>query len=491
MPVPRLSPERSGRRHLLDGTAWGLLAEGLALPTGLATVVFLTRALGAADYGLYVLTVGFVLVSQAALSSLLSRATIKFMGEAEDIDSVLTSALRLYLAAGVALAGAVALFAPGLAQVLGEPELAGLFRIFALSMPVEALAEAHVVGLIGLGRYRRRAWIRSIYWVSRLALIVGLVVAGYGVEGALVGAIGASLTVLLVARRSIRPSITGPALPASVLLAFGFPLLFSGVCTLLQRRVDLFAFKALGADAEQAGHYGSAQNLGLLPAMLASAFAPLLLSSMAQALREGRPAYVRALASDFLRIPLLLVPIAAAGAGAAPEITSFAYGPEFAPAGEYLRWLLFVGISTLLSSTAASVLVVHGRTRTVLFLSSLGLVLSVAAFPFLIPRYAGVGAAASTLLGSAVSVIISFVIVGRQWDIRLPLGTTVRAAVLAPPAWFAAGLGPSQGVPLLLKLSAIALGTVLAFAASGEFTREEVGWVARGLGKRFGNGGAR
>lgn len=491
MPVPHASPERSGRRHLLDGTAWGLLAEGLALPTGLATVVFLTRALGAADYGLYVLTVGFVLLLQAALSSLLTRATIKFVSEADDVDPVLTSVLRLHLAGGVALAAAVVLFAPALARVFGEPELTRLFRVFALSIPVEALAQAHIAGLIGLGRYRRRAWVRSTYWLSRLGLIVGLVVAGYGVEGAMVGAIGASLTALLVARRSIRPSLAGRALPASTILVFGFPLLLSGLCTLLQRRVDLFAFKAFGGNAEQAGHYGSAQNLAIIPEMLASAFAPLLLSSMAQALRDGRPEHVRTLASDFLRVPLLLVPIAAAGAGAASEITSFAYGPGFSPAGDYLRWLLFVGVSTLIGSTAASVLIVHDRTRTVLLLSSLGLATSVAAFPLLIPRYAGVGAAVSTLLGSLVSVICGLVIVQREWGIRLPLGTTLRAALLAPPAWIVASLGPTEGVPLVLKLTAIALGIGLAFAATGEFTREEIGAVASRLSKRLRNGARR
>ena len=88
------------RRHLLDGTAWGLLAEGLALPTGLITVIYLTRALGADGYGLYTLTVGLVMIVLGGIGSLLSRASIKFVSQADDWEphfrTVKAILLRIY-----------------------------------------------------------------------------------------------------------------------------------------------------------------------------------------------------------------------------------------------------------------------------------------------------------------------------------------------------------------------------------------------------------
>lgn len=474
------------RRHLLDGAAWGLLGEGLALPTGLVTVVLLTRALGASDYGLYTLTVGIVLLIQRAIGSLLSRATIKFVSESADPDAVSNTALRLHVLVGTVLAAAVVTTAPVLASALGEASLSTFIRMFALSLPVQAAADAHVHMLVGRGQFRRRALARAAYWTARPVLVVGPVLAGYGVVGALAGAMAAPVAGLLVARRVVRPRLAGPVVPMGPLLSFAAPLLLAGIATDLSRRIDLFALKALGGSAAEAGMYASAQNLAWIPAMLAGAFSPLLLSSMARAIADRRPERARQLAVDFLRGPLWILPLAGAVAGASTQIVRFTFGVEFEAAGAYLALLIFAGVSVTLSAAAGVTLVVGNHLRVHVIGAVLPLVVSLVAFGFLIPRFGGTGAAASTLMGILTGVAYRLVAVYRLWDVTLPWPTVLRVILLVPPAFLAGSWGPAQGLGLVVKLTLISCGVAVALVAMGEFSPDEVRRAGRAISVRLG-----
>ena len=97
-------------------TDWQTVAVVAITAVGMyVAVVILTRALGVSDYGRYTLTVGAVLMLQGILGSLLGRTTVRFLGRAEDPDSVATAALRLHMGLGILLGGGVFLTAPVLA----------------------------------------------------------------------------------------------------------------------------------------------------------------------------------------------------------------------------------------------------------------------------------------------------------------------------------------------------------------------------------------
>ena len=57
--------------------------------------------------------------------------------------------------------------------------------------------------------------------------------------------------------------------------------------------------------------------------------------------------------------------------------------------------------------------------------------------------------------------------------------------VLVPPAWWAGGWGPTQGVALVLKLTLISCGVVGALMVLGEFSREELQGARRALAARL------
>lgn len=83
---------------------WILLAEALFIPTGLLTAAFLTRRFGPYGYGLFILAATLVSSAEWCVLSLFSRATVKFISEAQDWRPIGATILRLYLIAGGSMA---------------------------------------------------------------------------------------------------------------------------------------------------------------------------------------------------------------------------------------------------------------------------------------------------------------------------------------------------------------------------------------------------
>jgi len=71
-------------RSLLGGAARVMLAEALVVPTGLAVTAFLSRRLGAGDYGLLTLAATFITWVECTIAAFFSRAAVRHLAEATD-----------------------------------------------------------------------------------------------------------------------------------------------------------------------------------------------------------------------------------------------------------------------------------------------------------------------------------------------------------------------------------------------------------------------
>src|SRR5262249_2644962 len=154
-------------------------------------------------------------------------------------------------------------------------------------------------------------------WAARLLLIVALVEIGLSVSGAILGSIGASLVELGIGRFYVCPSLLRRSgFPARQLWGYAAPLFLFALTMRIFDKVDLFALKALGGTAAQAGFYGAAQNLSLMPGIFALSFSPLLLSSLSRLLRDGNDSLAREMSRNAMRGVIALLPFAGMTAGA-------------------------------------------------------------------------------------------------------------------------------------------------------------------------------
>jgi O-antigen/teichoic acid export membrane protein len=460
--------------HLIQGTLLVFMAEALLPLTGIVTASFLTRSLGAGNYGLLTLASTLISWIELAINSLFSRATVKFVSGAGDWRPVGAAILRLHIYVSTAAFAACWLLAKPCAALLGEPKLAEYLALFAIDIPLFSLAHCHRSLLVGRGRYTERAAISAGRWTTRLVLVIGLVELGFSVNGAILGSIGATLVELAIARYYIRPSwsVQRPV-PAS-LWDYAIPI-FLAALSLRFMGMGLFMLKLLGASAAEAGIYGAAQNLSfVMPGILAVSISPLLLSTLTRVLRENDLFAARALSRNAIRTVLAILPFAVAAAEASDEIAIFFFGRHFAGSGPLMAILIFAGLAMIMINMQNAILIACGNPSWVLKLTAPLLPAAIVGHLIAIPLFKSIGAAAVTTLVTALGALIGLIAIRRRLQIKLPCATFLRAGLLSAFAYLLMHLWPAQGLVVPAKIGAIFVLIGCGYLLSGELQRDEI-----------------
>lgn len=471
-------------RETLAGTVRVFLAESLLIPTGLLTAAYLARTLGPDGYGHFTVAAAVVAWIEWSLTALFSRASVKLVADARDWQPIGSTIVGVHLVASVAAALLLWLAAPAVAGVLGAPVLAGYLRLFAADIPLFCLAQAHRSILVGLGSFGRRALAAAARWISRLVLVVLLVELGMSIEGAILGSIGASAIELAVARYHVRPAWSVQAVRrAGSLWGYAGPIVVSALALRVFDKLDLVTLSALGGSPEQAGQYGAAQNLAILPGLFALSFSPLVLSAMSRALRDGETELARRMGRDALRGVLLLAPVAGVVAGAAPAIVGLIFGERFAPSAPILAWLIFGAVGLVLISVTTGMLIAANRPRLALALTGPLPIVAMGGYLLVVPQWGPTGAAAVTAATSLAVAAVLVAAVHRASHALPPAATALRSGLMTAGAYAAAALWPVSGGWVVLQLPLLVLATLLGFGALGEFSRAEL-TAARALLRR-------
>ncbi|MFB2980556.1 lipopolysaccharide biosynthesis protein [Microseira sp. BLCC-F43] len=460
---------------MLGGTIKIFLAEALLLPTGIITAAFLTRKFGPEGYGLFTLSATIIAWIGWSLTSIFTRATIKFVGETEDWRPVGTTVLRLHLWVGGGAMLLIWLLADGVAMVLREEAIALYLRLFALDIPLFCLAYAHRSILVGVGKFSQRAIATALRWIARLLLILLLVEMGLSISGAILGSVGASLVELAICRFYIRPSpFAASNFPARKLWDYGVPLFLFALSMRLYEKLDLFALKILGGTAADAGFYGAAQNLSLIPGIFSLAFAPLLLSTLTRTLYAGDRDSAKKISRDAMGAVLLMLPFAGMTAGAAPEIVTLIFGKAFLPAAPLLAVLIFGALGLAMISITTAILTAAGKPDWTFILTAPLLPLAIIGYWFLIPLLGAMGAsiafAAFAILGALVTVLAVY----RLLQVFPPITTLCRTILVSGLAYVLAANFTVDAGWVVVKLLALALAILLALLLSGEFSKSEI-----------------
>jgi O-antigen/teichoic acid export membrane protein len=464
---------RNSTDGLLPGSMRVFLAEALILPTGLLTAACLTRALGPAGYGIFTLAATIIAWTAWTTATPFARAAIKLISSSEDWRPVATTIVRINLMLGLGAMFSLWLVAPLAASAFREPTLKFYLRLFSIDVMLFSLVQAHLQVLIGLGRFNQRAVSSGVLWIARLVLIVSLVGMGFSVTGAIVGSIAATLTQLAVCRYLIRPSVWSKhSVPLAQFFAYGTPLFLSAVCLRLFSRIDLFALKALGGTSAAAGWYGAAQNLSVVPGLVALSVSPLLLSSIERLGKEGRHVDARETGNTAVRATLAMLPFAAMTAGAAPAIITFIFGAGFFPAASPLSLLIFGEVALAVVSVSAVVMIAAGRPWWTLAVTGPMLLFVCASHAVLIPKLGMMGAAIGTATVALSGAAVSLALV-TQVNASLPSRNSLcRTLVLCVLAYVAGTVSPGDG-RLWLNLLLIIICIPVGYALLGELSPAE------------------
>ncbi|MDT7781464.1 MAG: hypothetical protein QOC99_3976 [Acidobacteriota bacterium] len=472
-------------RHLLGGTLRIFTAEALLVPVGVLTAAYLGRRFGPEGYGLLTLASVFVVWAQSNVAAALSQPSIKLIGDAGvDWRPVGTAVLRLYLLTGCVLGLVVWALSKPLASLMAEPELAVYLKVLAIDVPIFCASQAHRNIIVGMGHFQRRALVAAVRWVARLLFVVAFVELTGSPVGALWGSVCASLVELFACRLFVRPELfRRGALPLRRLCGYALPLVAAALCMSLYARLDLILLKLLGGTTIDAGVYGVAQNLSMLPSLLSFALAPALLSTISRALREGDVAGARRLGRQAMRAVLLLLPAAAIIAGAAPELIELIFGHEFLGAALLLRLLIFGSVALLMISVTTSIMTAAGKSRWTLHVACPLLLAAAAGHALLIPLAGAFGAATVTTALACVGAFASVGLVRSLWRIAPPARTLWRSTAVSAAAYAITALPQGSGLLLASKLAGACVLAVVALRLLGEFSAEEIVGARAAMGR--------
>ena len=467
-------PGDSVRRN----AAFALAPQATTAVFTAGVTVFLVRALGPDEYGLWALALGFaglmLLPADFGVSQSAARFIAERRGNPTAIAAVLAEAVRLKLLLTSLFALVLIALAGPIATLYDAPDLGWPLRGVALALFGQSIMLLFAKAFVSMGRiaWQLRLFLSesAVETTATIALVLiagGATAAAFGrAIGYLCGAVlGAILVWRLLGRRAVVERRGGPGLRALGSYA-GAMLVVEGGFAVFSQLGVLFVGALLGTTA--AGIYGAPLRLTVLLHYPGLAFGQAIAPRLAR--HPDHPPDVPSFRAALRYLVILQAAIAVGIAVWARPIADLVLGPGYEESAEVLRALApFVFLQGLgpLVSTAVNYLG-EARRRVPIVLGSvlLNLVLAVV----LIEAIGLTGAAISVDVSYAFYVGAHLWICARLLDLPLrPLAATAARTLAAAAALagvlFALGtadLGPVEWVGGIAGGSAAFLAVLIA-----------------------------
>src|SRR5674476_916825 len=176
-----------GSFHLL----WGLVISTVI--SAIATI-FIARLLGSNLYGLY----GIVLIAPTligvfrdwGINSAMVRCTAQYLSEVREseVRSILVSGIIFEVVLGIGLSAVSFALSGYLAvNVFHRPEIASLIQIASISILAGGIINAATAAFTGIEKMELNSVMLILQSIIKTAIMIALVVLGFGTSGAIIG----------------------------------------------------------------------------------------------------------------------------------------------------------------------------------------------------------------------------------------------------------------------------------------------------------------
>lgn len=402
----------SVRERLVRGVKASLVAQVLSILSNTLLIVVLTRlflsptGFGRLNFALSVLAI----VGNFAILGL-PKSTARYLTEfLEEDETQIPYILRTSLLALGTLVGIasllLALTSGKLASLLGQPALAPLLLIGATYVVVYATYSYVTTIFQGFNRITWSAGLTALANVGRIVFAVGLLLAGLGVIGALVGyvlgyalasAVGAVLLYRHYYTRFEETSEPEAGLKRRI-LEYSLPLTVTKSAGVLDKRVDIILVGAL-LNPAAVGYYVVAKQVSSVVTTPASSFGFTLSPALGEQKASDHIDRARELYQQSLNHVLLFyVPAVTGLVLVADPLIRFVFGTQYLPAIRVLQ--VFGGFVLVNSITriTGSALDYLGRARARAKAKAVMAVSNFVLNLILIPVLGVVGAALATVI---------------------------------------------------------------------------------------------
>ena len=389
-----------------------LSSSVLVLAVTAVTTPVLYRLLGPAGYGRYAFVLSVFMVFMIFVNAGVSDGVRKFLAEDRDLPGWdgLVVGFYLKLAAVLAAAGA------GLLLLVAETGLVARYVGSTFVPYFELLAVLVVAGqfrefvrktLMGFGLERYSEPLNVLKKVTFGAVAIAMVSLGFGVPGALVGDVAASVVVIaigtgLVLRRvSVRALFRRPpaAFPRRDLFTFNTLSILLVLLMMSLYHADVIMLQLFDG-SRSVGYYKAALNLAEFLWFVPLAVQTVFVHSTSELWSRGRRDHITELVSRTTRYTLLVTAVMALGIAAlANVVVPLYFGFNARPAVTPLLLLLPGALGFAAARPIVAVAQGKGDLWPPIAATGVAAALNVGLNLALIPRYGMAGAAVATSVG--------------------------------------------------------------------------------------------
>ena len=324
--------------------------------------LFLSRLLSPTEFGVTVALSVVIFTSELVTDIGLGPFVLN---RSEDGESkVLATAHSLQLLRGLVIAGSIALSGPYVAQFFSVPQYAESFSLVSVFPLIRAFGHLGVKQVQRNYDYRLEA---VSIGVSQVISLVATIIAGFVLRdhrAILVGFICEALVFTVMTHRlspmhfsmSIDPGLGGEV------LAFGVPLIVSGVATAIANQADRMAV----------GYFFGVQTLGVYGVILTVAMVPLgsvyrIIASVASSMLARDRAHTDQFAASYLLVTWGFIVLGFAYASGLALlldiVTPLVFGPAYKVSASIQLLVSIIAFTRILRWSTTLLLLAAGATR--------------------------------------------------------------------------------------------------------------------------------
>lgn len=414
-----MSPPAADPKHILHRTTksplwlaiWAAADKALPMFYGVAIIVIAVQTLPKAEWGAWtIFSVVFMVITLFGDFFVL-QPMVKIASESDnDPRPTITASFLLYTLLSLALAAVVVLCAEPFGRLVKAPEAIDSFRMMILIVGTN-IVRSHAIRVLQI-TYRIVA-IFLVDFVYFAGLIV-LMVIGWRdgsfthsvdlINYNLIAFAASSLLGVILAFKSLLPSVTGFRATLRRLLNLGLHQGGTGLLTVLQQQSDVLIVGSIRG-VTSAGVYGAARTFYRFFDSVRDAAQLLLVPATSRAYSQERieaVAEITELATA--AIVTLMLPMTIGMIVLAPWVIPMVL-PRFPEAVDEFQWLMANGFAMPFVIVPSAVLLGIGHTRDLFRGTFIGTVVMIAGGSVLTWYFGSVGMASGVFLGTSVTAI--------------------------------------------------------------------------------------
>jgi len=443
-----------------------------------ATAVMVGRLLGPEKYGVYTvaLTVPSLLILFLDLG--ISSALVRFVAKlcSDDRSGEAASLARVGVLFKVSASAGISLLAYLLSQqiatgFLGRPDATFFVTIAVLYLPGQAVLQTVSSVYIGLDRADISSYLMNVQAVSKAIISVALVIVGWGVVGALLGAgLGAVLAsgvgilfmwkVLPRSGHTVDNNSTlfeglGP------MLSYGFPIYLSALLVGLLPQYYGLVLARFVSDLE-IGNYSTTVNFSAITSLVTVPVSTALFPAFSKlSVRKSRESVEKMFRLSVKYTSLIVVPTAVALVLFSREVVYALYGASFEFAPGYLSLYALNFLNTVLGSIVlGNFFSGQGETRAVFKVGVVTFFLSIFTAPVLVSLFRVPGLMVSMLISGLVSAFFSLLLCRRMYGVNIDFSSSFKILLSSIIAAFPV-IVFNRLIPISDPLAKLAMGGLI------------------------------